>query len=343
MDVTRLVSISYIFSEIVLQVNQRVKTQNYSARSKGISAALMSAVFLGITPVLGKAAILNGAPPLAVVAFRTFLAATLLFLAMLIFYRRYLYIYPAGFIGCLLAGGANGLGSLFYYNALGHIDAGLGHLLYSMYPLFLVLWLLLDRQKPSQITLLRLLLAIPAIFLLTQSGAGHMNIIGVIMMLIASALYALHIPINQRVLYDMPAQTVTLYTLIAMSVVVTPVYLVFGSKAILASANIWWPIIGLTLVTFISRLMLFLGVKHLGGMQTALLGLSELLVALAFAHIFLGERFTPGQWVGAIILIISLMMVVVDKSKPKSQHSGGWLSWLSPPKYDSSYPWQHND
>lgn len=343
MDVTRLVSKSNIFSNLLLQVNQQAKTKMYSARTKGISAALMSAIFLGLTPVLGKAAILNGAHPLAVVAFRTILAATLLLLVMLIFYRRYLYIYPAGFIGCLLAGGANGLGSLFYYNALGRIDAGLGHLLYSMYPLFLVLWLLLDRQKPSQITLLRLLLAVPAIFLLTQAGGGHMDIIGVIMMLLAAALYALHIPINQRVLYDMPAQTVTLYTLFAMSVIVTPVYIVSGSKAIPASANVWWPIIGLTLVTFISRLLLFLGVKHLGGMQTALLGLSELLVALAFAHIFLGERFTPGQWVGAIILIISLMLVVVDKSKPHRHHIGGWLSWLSPPKYDSSYPWQLHD
>ncbi len=343
MDVTRLVSKSNLFSKLLLQVNQQAKSKKYSTRSKGITAALMSAIFLGLTPVLGKAAILNGAPPIAVVAFRTLFAAMLLFFVMLIFYRRYLYIYPAGFIGCLLAGGANGLGSLFYYNALGRIDAGLGHLLYSMYPLFLVVWLLLDRQKPSQITLLRLLLAIPAIYLLTQAGVGHMDIIGVIMMLLASALYALHIPINQRVLYDMPAQTVTLYTLIAMSVVVTPFLLVSGSKAIPTSANIWLPIIGLTLVTFISRLMLFLGVKHLGGMQTALLGLSELLVALAFAHLFLGERFTPGQWVGAIILIISLMMVVVDKSKPQKHHTGGWLRWLSPPKYDSSYPWQLHD
>ena len=42
--------------------------------------------------------------------------------------------------------------------------------------------------------------------------------------------------------------------------------------------------LGLTLVTFFSRLTLFLGVKHLGGMQTALLGLGELLVTLICAR-----------------------------------------------------------
>lgn len=343
MDVTRIVSKSNLFSNILAWVNQPENAQQESTRAKGISAALMSAVFLGLTPVLGKAAILNGAPPLAVVALRTLCAALLLLSVMLVFYRRYLYIYPAGFLGCFLAGGANGLGSLFYYNALGRIDAGLGHLLYSMYPLFLVVWLTLDRQLPSKITLLRLLLAIPAIFLLTQAGGEQMDIIGILMMLIASALYALHIPINQRVLYEMPAQTVTLYTLVAMSVIVTPVYLFSSTNALPTNTNIWWPIIGLTLVTFISRLMLFLGVKHLGGMQTALLGLSELLVAVAFAHIFLGERFTLGQWIGAIILIISLMLVVVDKSKSYKQNSGGWLSWLRPPAYNSNFPWQPHD
>ncbi len=34
------------------------------------------------------------------------------------------------------------------------------------------------------------------------------------MMLGAAALYALHLPINQRVLYEVPAPTVTLYTLL---------------------------------------------------------------------------------------------------------------------------------
>ena len=51
-------------------------------------------------------------------------------------------------------------------------------------------------------------------------------------MLGAAALYALHLPINQRVLYEVPAPTVTLYTLLAMSAVVVPAYLVFDPGAI---------------------------------------------------------------------------------------------------------------
>ena len=75
-----------------------------NTRTKGIAAALASAFFLGMAPVYGKKAILLGMPPLGVVAVRTLLAALLLFLLIIIFKRQYLFIYPAGLLGCLLAG-----------------------------------------------------------------------------------------------------------------------------------------------------------------------------------------------------------------------------------------------
>lgn len=314
-----------------------------SPATKGIFAALGSAFFLGMAPVFGRQAILLGMAPLAVVAIRTALAALLLLLVILFFYRPYLYIYPAGLLGCVMAGWINGLGSLFYYSALGRIDAGLGQLLYSLYPLFLVLWLALDNQPPTRLTLIRLSLALPAILLLVQVEPGKtINLIGVLEMLVASALYALHLPFNQRVLYDMPAPTVTLYTLIAMSSLVVPVFLFSGSfnlpaagaAALTANAlsRFGWPVLGLTLVTFLSRLTLFLGVKHLGGMQTALLGLGELLVTLVFARWMLGETLTTQQWIGAGLLVLCLGLVGLDKPPGKRQGAGGFLSWVGSSK-----------
>jgi drug/metabolite transporter (DMT)-like permease len=301
-------------------------------RSKGINAALISALFLGMAPVFGRQAILLGLSPMAVVAIRTLAAALLLLAIMMIFYRKYLYIYPAGLLGCLLAGLINGIGSLFYYNSLGKIDAGVGQLIYSLYPLFLVLWLSLDRQSPSRLTLIRIGLSLPAVFLLTQNSHQQIDLIGMGEMLIASALYALHLPINQRVLYDMPAPTVTLYTLLSMSAVVVSVFLFSNSAFTLTwDHDAWGPLIGLTLVTFFSRITLFLGVKHLGGMQTALLGLSELLVTVFFSYLILHERLSSLQWVGAILLMSSLILVGVEKSNPRKLQQSGWLNWLNPP------------
>ncbi len=325
-------------------------------RSQGISSALASAFFLGLAPVFGRQAILGGLPPLAVVAIRTTLAAALLLIVMLLFYRRYLFIYPAGLLGCLLAGWINGFGSLFYYYALSRINANLGQLLYSLYPLFLVLWLALDNQPPSRLTILRLSLVLPAIYLLIHVDGSRVDLIGVGAMLVGSMLYALHLPFNQRVLYDMPAPTVTLYTLLAMSAVVIPPFLFSGSagisgiplvasstQALLGSlVQIGWPVLGLTLVTFFSRLTLFLGIKHLGGMQTALLGLSELLVALTFSYFWLGESFTITQWIGAALLVTSLTLVGLDKQPPQKTSPGGFLSWLRPAGMGAD-TWQPHD
>jgi drug/metabolite transporter (DMT)-like permease len=232
----------------------KTKTGN----TKGIEAALASALFLGLAPVFGKQGITLGFSPLAVVALRTTMAAGLLLLIVLVFRRPYLYIYPAGLLGCTLAGFLNGVGSLFYYFALGRLSVSVGQLIYSLYPIFLVIWLLIDRQPPSRLTYLRIAFAFLGVLFLTLSSHIKMDWIGVGLMLGASIMYAIHLPINQRVLYDIPAPTVTLYTLIAMSVVVLPVYLLFDHRLPPASTP-WNPILALTLVTFFSRLMLFLG------------------------------------------------------------------------------------
>jgi drug/metabolite transporter (DMT)-like permease len=261
---------------------------------------------------------------------------------MLIFQREYLFIYPAGLIGCLLAGWINGIGSLFYYSALGRIDAAIGQLLYSLYPLFVALWMFFDNQSFSRMTIARLILAVPAIFLLFVSNESPVDWIGVLMMLAAAALYALHLPITQRVLYDLPAPTVTAYTLLAMSAIVVPTFFFSGSLSdIPVVQDFWWPLIGLTLVTFLSRLTLFTGVKHLGGMQTALLGLSELLITVWLAQLWLGESLSWQQWIGAGLLGATLLLMTGDNPSPPKNRKSGWFSWFSAspirPQIDGSW------
>ncbi len=312
-------------------------------RSKGIRAALASAFLLGLAPVLGRQAILFGFSPLAVVALRTTFAAALLFLIVALFKRQFLFIYPVGFAGCVLAGVINGIGSIFYYMSLGRLPASIGQMLYSLYPIFLAFSLVLDHHPISRMTIFRVIIATLAVFLLAGGFNGNVDPIGVLMMLIGSILYAFHLPINQRVLFDVPAPTVTLYTLLAMSAVVLPVFLIFDTR--LPAANVsWWPVVGLTLVTFFARLALFLGIKHLGGMQTALLGLSELLVAIIFSHWLLNESLTLIQWLGAAGLAISLLLVGNDQSPPPRKNlKGGWLNWIRPQNVPPDTPWGPHD
>jgi len=300
-------------------------------QTAGILAAFSSAFFLGLAPVFGKLAISQGFTPFAVVALRTSMAATILLITIALFYRQYLYIFPVGLIGCALAGAINGLGSLLYYLALSRLQASVGQLLYSLYPFFVALWLTLDHQPPSRLTFFRIILATVAVLLLTSIPDRSADFTGVLMMIGAAILYAMHLPINQRVLYEVPAPTVALYTLLSMSAVVVPAYLLFDRAWPETNAP-WLPVFGLTLVTVFSRIALFLGVKKIGGMQTALLGLAELLIAIIFSNIWLGENFSFLQWLGAITLGISLTLVMLENPTPPV-HAGktGWLSWIRAP------------
>lgn len=300
-------------------------------RKKGIQAALSSALFLGLAPVFGKQAILFGFSPLSVTAIRTTLAALLIVLIMLMVQRRFFYIFPVGLAGCLLAGFVNGLGSILYYSALGRLEAGVGHILYSFYPIFIAIWHLLDRQPVTRLTFLRLIITLPAVLLIVQRGDRFIDLVGAAMMIGSSMLYALHLVINQRVLYEVPAPTVTLYTLIAMSVTVSAAFIGFD-RQIPAMTLPWWPVLALAVITFFSRILLFLGVKRLGGIQTALLGLSELLVAVGLAYVWLGEKLSLNQWFGVSLLVVSLFLVWFDRFSPEKKRSGGWLKWLNAPQ-----------
>lgn len=291
----------------------------------GVTAAAMSAVVSGLVPIFGKQAYLAGVAPFTLVMLRTAGAAGGLWLAHLLFARRHLYIYPVALAACLTAGFINGLGSLLFYTSLNRLDAAISQLLFTLYLLFLTLLSWLDGYRISRLTLFRAGLALFAVFLLKWAGGGAPDWPAALMMIGAGALYAVHLAINQRTLLDVPAPTVTLYTLTGMAATVGVAYWLNGRPALPASLAAWQPVLELTAVTLLARLTLFLGVKHLGGMQAVLITLSEVLVTLATAITILGETLTPGQWAGAGCLALSLLLVTRERALGGRPQPRPWL------------------
>ena len=297
-------------------------------QQNGIRAALLSALLLGTTPILGKLAYQGGFDPYSLTATRTAIAAGVMWL----FYfaipsnRKYIFIYPAGLLISFAAGALNGVSSLLYYNGLTRIDAGVGQMLYSLYPLFVVILRRLDGQRISNWTKVRLALALIAVMFLVRTGTGEVDLVGAGLMLGAGFMYAWHLAVSQRVLYEMPAPTVALYVLTSMAAVVVGAFLIHGSSAAVPPKGLP-PMLGLAAITVSSRLLMFLGVKRLGSVQTALLGVTEILVSVFLAIITLGEQLVTRQWIGAMILMISLILIIFEpgmgtsifKRKPREQ------------------------
>jgi drug/metabolite transporter (DMT)-like permease len=282
------------------------------SQRNGIRAALLSALVLGTTPILGKQAYLAGMDAYSLTALRTLAAALILWGIFLSSKRRrkFIFIYPAGLLISFAAGALNGLSSLLYYNGLTRIDAGIGQMLYALYPLFVVVVRRLDGQRVSNWTKVRLIMALIAVMLLVQPGSGQIDAVGAGLMLGAGFIYALHLAVSQRVLYEMPPQTVTLYVLTAMTAVVWAAFLIHGPGDVTVAGLP--PMAALAAITVTSRLLMFVGVKQLGSIQTALLGVTEILVAVCLAIVMLGEQLVLRQWIGAFILIASLLLMLFE-------------------------------
>jgi drug/metabolite transporter (DMT)-like permease len=277
---------------------------------RGIAAGLLTPLFLGVAPIFGKLAINAGADSFTVAAWRTMIAVAVLWLFYALFARKYIYIYPAGLLGCVVIGVVNGIGSLFYYSGLGSIDASQAQLLNGMYLIFAVLLSRLGGEKIDRRLLVRVALAMIALVIITGFGSQPVNWLGVGLMLANALMFAGTVILSQYVLYEMPAPTVTLYILTSMAVLVAMVWVAVGrpmTPDIIQSALP--PIVALAVTTALSRIALFSGVKFFGSLQTAMLALTEIGVALALAFGVLGDRLTGAQVVGIGFLAASILLI----------------------------------
>jgi drug/metabolite transporter (DMT)-like permease len=290
------------------------------ARSNGLIAALLTAVLMGSTPIFGKLAIHSGFDPFTLSALRTSLAAVTLWIVYLLFFRQYIYIFPAGLLSTAAVGVINGLGSLLFYNGLLMLDnASLAQLLNMLYVIFTVLLVRMYGQSISALSLARAGLAVVAVCLLTLGAPdqGPLHWIGVGLMIGSAFTYALHVVVSQRAMFEMPAPTMALYALTWMSITVIAARLIYGAFLPLPIGPTvfdgWYYVVGLMAVTALSRVTLFSGVREIGSLQTMLIHVAEIAVTLIAAGALLGERMSLVQWIGVIILMASVLLARWDQ------------------------------
>lgn len=292
----------------------------------GVLSTVLSSFFLGWAPILGKMAYSGGATPFTVVAFRTAAAALLLWLAFVLLWRREIRIDWRDLIGCLGVGAVNGFGSLLYYSSLSRLDASRAALLNTLYPLWVVLFLFAAGQPLTRLTLARLGLSMGGTYLLTRAGSGELDWLGVALMIASAATYGWHLVLGQWVLADVPSRKATLYIVTAMACVVGLARGLQDQPLEPVTIGGWQAIFALGLTTALSRLAMFAGLEKLGGIETALTSLLELLVSLILAFLLLGERLTAGQWLGGILLVTSLMLMTRDRGIRLAE-GGAPLEW----------------
>ncbi|MBN1955089.1 MAG: DMT family transporter [Anaerolineae bacterium] len=277
-------------------------------RRRGFRNTLVASFFLGWAPILGKLAYAHGVTPFTLAALRTVVSVLLLWIGYSILWQKWLRISWRELVGCIAIGAVNGLGSLLYYSGLSRLDASLASFLNTLYPLWVILFLTASGQPIHWLTLLRMGMAMGGIYLLTGSGTGESDWLGVMLMIASAATYGWHLVLAQWVLADVPSRTVTIYVLTAMACTVGIARALQGAPVEVIPLPGWEAIVALGLTTVLSRVLMFAGLERIGGIEAALVSLLELLVSLILAFLLLGERLMPLQWVGGAVLVTGILL-----------------------------------
>ena len=273
-------------------------------RLTGVALALTSAASFGVMPALGKVAYDDGAEPVGVLAVRFALAgAALLVLARLVGQplprdRR---------LGMLaLLGGVGYVGmSLCYFNALERISAGLTALLLYFFPaLVVVLGAVVLGQRP-RLPVVGCVVLATAGTVLTIGPVGGGQVSGIVLGLGSALVYAVYVLASSRV-HGVGAFAMAACVLTAAA----------GSTALLAlltrpalpsSPAAWSAVVGVALIGTVVAVTSFFGALALiGPADSSVVSTVEPVVSIAVAGLVLGERLSPLQVAGGVVVLLAV-------------------------------------
>jgi drug/metabolite transporter (DMT)-like permease len=288
----------------------------------GVGFVLLSAAGFSWQGLFAKFAYRAGAGPISVGLGRFIVAGFILWTYVLVRHARgnFPIRLPMRSAVALLALGAVSyfLGSLTYLGAVVYIPASLAGLLLYTYPAitaFLAVWLGRERLTHRLtfglgITLLgaAVTLGAPAL-----AAAGHSDWRGIILVLSSCFFYSTYILGSERVLPGIHAILALAY--ISVGAIGSFVVLAAATGNLTPISPTGWLWIGaIALVSTIVAAGCFLaGLRRLGPARAATLSTVEPLFTVVFAAITLGERLTPLELLGGLIILAGVLLVVQER------------------------------
>ncbi len=300
------------------------------AAAAGLGLALLSAATFGTSGSFARSLTEAGWSPGAAVAIRISLAALLLAIPALVALRgRWQALWRnAGMVtvyGLVAVAGCQ----VFFFNAIEHLSVGVALLLEYLGTVLVVGWMWLRHgQRPARLTLVGSVVAIAGLaFVLDLLGGAEISWIGVFWGLGAAFGLATYFVLSSKVDDDTPPVAVACGGMIigAVALVVVgatgamPMHATFGSVDF-AGARAHWlvPVIGLALVAAAIAYVAGIGAaRMLGARLASFVGLTEVVFAMLFAWILLGELPTGVQLFGGALIVAGVALVRIDELRSR--------------------------
>jgi drug/metabolite transporter (DMT)-like permease len=304
-----------------------------TASGTGTALALLSAATFGTSGTFAASLIDAGWTPGAAVTIRVSLAALILTVPALHQLRgRWLDLRRGA--GSVAAFGLVAVAGcqLCYFNAVQRLSVGVALLLEYLGVILVVLWMWLRHsQRPRSLTVIGALAALFGLALVLDITGTRIDVVGVLWGLAAATGLAVYFVMSASEDEPLPplvmawaAMTVGAVTLLVLGASGAIAMRSGASQVRFLDHRTSWlvPVVGLSLVAAVIAYVSGIGAaRRLGAKLASFVGLTEVVFAVIFAWLLLGQVPTLVQLVGGAFIIGGVTVVRIDGLRDVGHHT----------------------
>jgi drug/metabolite transporter (DMT)-like permease len=304
------------------------------AGAVGLGLAVLSAATFGTSGSFADSLMSSGWTPGGAVTARVGAAALLLTIPALIQLRGRWSLLRRSLAAVVAYGLVAVAGcQFFFFNAVEHLSVGVALLLEYSGTLLVVLWMWLRHsQRPRRLTILGGLLAIGGLVLvLDLSGTQRVDLVGVLWGLGAAAGLAVFFVLSAGTDDLVPPMVMAWAGMVIGALALLVLGLVGAIPFAASTADVHFaghrtnwlvPVIGLSLVAaVIAYTAGIAAARRLGARVASFVGLAEVLFAILFAWLLLGQRPSALQALGGVVVLAGIALVRADDRQPSAGSS----------------------
>ncbi|HKC27626.1 MAG TPA: DMT family transporter [Jatrophihabitans sp.] len=295
-------------------------------RGVGLGLAVGSAATFGTSGSFASSLMADGWSAAAAVTVRVGIAALLLTVPALLQLRGQWALLRRS-AGAVISYGVFAIGAaqLFFFNAVEHVSVGVALLLEYSGTLLVVAWVWLRHgQRPRRLTVIGGAVAIVGLILVLDIlGSAHIDPLGVLCGLGAATGLAVYFVLSSKTHDQLPPMALawaglsigTVVLLVAGATGIVPMRASTADTKLAGHHTSWLvPVIGLSLVAAVIAYSAGIAAARLLGARFAsFVGLAEVLAAVLFAWVLLGQRPTAVQLLGGLVVLAGIALVHADE------------------------------
>jgi len=286
----------------------------------GTILIIITAVCFGVAAPAAKIAYGEGANPVLVLAVRFSTAAVILWIYTIIRKRGRIAKLSKRQLAILFTTGGivYFATTILYYNAIIYIPVSLHVIIFNVYPLLINIFsAAVLKEKISRKQLTALLGGFGGIVMMVWSPEIYINWLGVLLSFLSALGNGCYVlMVGNKSIEELDSITVTTYitTSAAVSFVIAG-FVTNGLDAHVSLKGLLAVLFVAIFSTVVATITLYLGVKKIGASKASIISNFEPVVGALLGILLLKEKLTSLQVVGAILIIISVVLLSLEKGE----------------------------